>query len=109
MDLRPSMDDPMAAFGLPAVVSVEGKEPVTAATAFWLPPTTEETPVGGEYTRRESLDVLVLRKSEVPTAPRGTIVEVAYVLGADVETWRVDGFQHGDADHHRLVMMRVSA
>lgn len=105
MDARPSMDAPMDAFRLPATVSVEGVDPVETSV-FWLGPQPREVPDGIGSSRTEMLDVLVFRKSEVPTVPVGTVVTCPYMNGLDVENWVVAGDWLAGADEHRRIMKR---
>ena len=98
----------MAAFGLPATVTVEGEAPVET-TAFWLPDVNQDVPADAQFQRREPVKVLVLRKNEVPRVPIGTVVAMAEILGAAVEAWTVDGFERGYPDEHRVIVIRQAA
>ena len=105
MDLRPPLESALDAFAPsePAVVTVPGEGPVETR-AFWLPPTTEDVP-GGDLRRSESHRVLVLPKSTVPQAPRGTIVSIPESEGADASEWRVDSLEHDGHDEHRVIVV----
>lgn len=104
MDLRPPLGAALNAFGLSAVVTPPAGLPVST-TAFWLPPTTEEVPVGGEFRRAEPRRVLVLPRVDVPQVPRGTVVTVAEEEGGAASDWRVDSMEGLSHDHHRVVVV----
>ena len=58
--------------------------------------------MGAEVARRELMRSLALRRAEVPSVPRGTLVTVAERSGLDAAEWIVDSFLKGTAEHHRV-------
>lgn len=109
MDLRPSLDPALSAFGVSVVVTrPDYDDTPIATTGFWLSPLTDDQPVGTDFTRREPRRVLVVPRAAVPTAPRGTLVTAPELEGGASRTWRVDGFQQvADPDHFRLIVALV--
>jgi len=98
----------MRHFGLPATVT-RPHEPAITTTVAWVPPLTEEHPSGATAARRrESRKVLAVRRDQVPTVPRGTVIVAPEELDGTDETWRVDGVEHEEHDHYRLVVLKVS-
>lgn len=71
----------------------------------WLPPATEGFPTGADFQRREPQRVMALRRDEVPSVPRGTLIAAPEKGGDAVQVWRVDGFERYDADHHRVLVI----
>jgi hypothetical protein len=104
MDRRPQIDAALAAFGLPAVVTVPAGLPVETE-AFWLAPSTEQVPAGTDFRRAEMQRVLVLPLTDVPQVPRGTIVNIAPFQGGAPADWEVDSFERLDSDHYRVVVV----
>ena len=98
------LDEYFEAFGIPATVTPPGSDAIEA-TGFWVSPLTEDMPAGLDLTRRELRRVLALRRSEVPSVPRGTYIDAADI-GSDTATrWRVDGFERVEADHLRVIVV----
>jgi hypothetical protein len=101
----------LAAFGLPATVTVPGEDPVTT-TVIWLPP--EPSPVEGVYLRtQEAQRVLALpaavfpvdAATRRPTIPRGTVIAAAEQVGGTVVSWGVESIKSQHADEIRLVVI----
>ncbi len=117
LDLRVPMAPLFDAFGVPATVTLPGGsggglpllfsngEASIDTSVIWLTPITEDMPSGGDFQRREPHRVLALRRDEVTTIPRGTVIEAAEVLGGAVQTWRVDGLERQEPDHHRVIVV----
>ena len=53
----------------------------------------------------EQGDTLVIPLADVPSIPRGTLIEVAEVAGGDVLPWLVDSTERADVDHHRVLVV----
>lgn len=83
-------DANLAVYGVAATVTrpYPDDTPVVT-TAIWETAATETT--GADLRRREVRPVLGLRRDEVPTVPRGTLIEAAPLRGGAVQTWRVEG------------------
>lgn len=76
--------------------------------AMWLTQTTDDTPLGGDYTRREARHVMVFDRADVPEAPIGTRIVAPERMGStELLTWEVDGHQETQADQHRVVLRQV--
>lgn len=104
LDLRPSFTVALDAFGQSATVTPPGGSPVPTRVV-WLPPVTTELPAGGALQRAEPLRVIGVAKADVPQVPRGTLIAAAELPGGPVQTWKVDGFERVDPDHHRVVVV----
>jgi len=102
-DIRVPMDPALEAFGVPATVTrpAPDHEPIETSV-IWVTPITDDVPGGMEFQRKERRRVLVLDRNAVPTVPRGTVIVAAERLGEVERTWRVDGLELEDADHHRV-------
>lgn len=105
LDLRPSLDEPMEAFGLPAVVSVPGEDAVETSV-LWLPADPTDVPEGAIFGRQEPRKVLALRRDEVPSVPVGTVIEAAEILGGTTKTWTVEGPTVYEPDHVRVMVVQ---
>ena len=102
-DLRPEIGPALDVFGLPATVTLPGEEPV-ATRAIWLSPVALETSgviVSSDRPQR----ALVLPRSDVPSVPRGTLVEMAEEDGGDVLTWAVEAVLGATQDEIRVVVI----
>lgn len=104
MDLRPTLDSALDAFGVDATVTAPGGSPV-ATRVIWLPPTTIESPPGSAFRRVESKRVVALPASAVPSTPRGTIVSAPELPGGPVANWRVDEGEKVAADEYRAIVV----
>lgn len=106
LDLRPPISACFAAFGVAATVTRPPRDdaPITT-TGVWITPLTPELPGGMGLQRREIRRVLALRRDQVPTVPRGTIISAPEYAGQTPKTWRVDGYELEEADHHRVIVV----
>jgi len=76
------------------------------ARGIWLVPVNDAVPIGSDFTRREPIRVLALKRSEVPTVPKGTGIVAPEKAGDDPVGWRVDGLERQEADHNRVIVRR---
>lgn len=106
-DLRVPFSTAQGAFGIAATVRRSGEDPIET-TAVWVPPIPQEMPLGGELHRQEPLRVIALPLDEVPTLPRGTLVDAAEAEGQTVQTWKVDGPERFEFDCVRVVVVPVT-
>ena len=83
-------------------VSVEGGP--ADITGLWMTHTLEESG-GGTFKRGEIRRVIALRRSDLPTVPRGTILQAPERDGRPIMRWLVDGHELMEADHHRVVVI----
>lgn len=77
-------------FGVEATVTAPDAERPIETTAFWLPPTSVERPIGSELTALEPRYVMALKRAEVDEIPRGTLIDAPDVEGGDVKRWVVE-------------------
>lgn len=106
VDIRPPIGPALAVFGLPATVTVPGEEPVDT-TAIWLGPVLVE--VEGVLVQTTGPQaVLALPRSDVPTVPRGTLVEVAETATGAVRSWSVEAVHAMTVDEVRLIVIPAS-
>jgi hypothetical protein len=110
-----SMAQVLSTFGQPAtVVRPFPDDTPIATTVMWLSQRVEQSSFAPAR-RIDGRRVLILAKSDVPTAPTNTKVAVAEPpVGTDVRHWIVespaptDDYGRGNAfefDHHRVVMV----
>lgn len=79
-----------AVYGVAATVTRPYPDDTPIVTSgIWDTAATES--VGSELKRREVRAAIGLRRDEVPTVPRGTLIEAAPLRGGAVQTWRVEG------------------
>ncbi len=102
-DLRPAIGPALAIFGLPASVTLPGEDPV-ATTAIWLPPVSVMTDGVIVQTDRPQ-PVLALPRADVPSVPRGTVIEVAETDGGDVLSWTVEAVVGELPDEIRVIVI----
>ena len=107
-----ALDVNLAAHGVP-ITSITrpmpDNEPIVGVRGIWLPPLVEDPPVGRELQRREPRRVLVLRRADVPTVPRGTVIVAPEKAGDPDSTWEVDGTDRLEADRVHVIVRAVAA
>jgi hypothetical protein len=105
-DPRPPFALIAEAFGLPATVTRPAPDDTPIeTTVVWVAPLPEEMPVGGTFRRQEPRRIASLPLAEVPTVPRGTVIEAAEAEGLETQTWRVDGIERVEFDHTRAIVL----
>lgn len=106
-DLRPSYLPAFTAFSLPATVTPPGGSAIST-TAVWVTPQTVDVPILGDARVAEPRRVLALRRDQVPSAPRATVIAVAERAGQPTKQWRVDGVDRADeGDVLRVVVVPI--
>lgn len=105
-DARVPMSAVLSAFGVEGTVTRPDDTPIPA-TVVWLPPLIEDVPTGMNSSRREVIRLMAFDRAQVPTAPRGTLIEAPELAGGEIKTWRVDGHDLHDAEQIRVVVMEV--
>jgi hypothetical protein len=95
-----------SAHGVDAIVTrpFPDATPITTR-AIWVTPQTEDALNGTELQRREPRRVMALRKDEVPTVPRGTVIIAPPQGGESDARWRIDGIDRVEADHVRVIVV----
>jgi len=72
---------------------------------IWVPIGSVTFPQGSEWTRVQELKCIAFDVDDVPTCPRGTLIEAPERKGDTVQTWIVDGL----ADSHAIDRDQVKA
>lgn len=100
------MDPIFSAFGVPATVTrPDPNDTPVATTIVWGSWLTEDALGGSQVQRREPKRVLSVRLDQVPTLPRGSVIEAAEVAGGTSKRWRVDGLERLETDLGRYVVV----
>lgn len=97
LDLRVPFASIQAAFGVDAVVTVPGGDPVET-TAVWITPGVDDVPPGFDVQRAERRYILALARDEFPSVPRATLIEAPERQGDTTKRWRVEEADGIDAD-----------
>ena len=106
LDLRPDFSSAQTAFGVPATVTrPEPDDTPIETTVIWVPPIPTDFPPGFDAQRQEPQRILALPLVDVPTAPRGTLIEAPDVLNGEAQRWLVDGFDRYEFDAMRVVVV----
>jgi hypothetical protein len=92
--------------GLDVIVTRDGEDPIETR-GVWLTTDTESLPSGSAFPRREPIRVMALRRDEVPTVPKGTVIVAPETHGGEDETWIVDAYDLQRADQHRVIVRRA--
>jgi len=82
-------------------VTIPGGEAVET-DGIWLTPETEDL---GDGSRKEGQYVLVLRKADVPTVPRKTMVVGSPPNGDQTRRWMVSGTSRVETDRSYVVVV----
>jgi hypothetical protein len=75
----------------------------------WIRPAAEDAPFGGDIQRRTARRVLALRRDEVPTVPRGTVITAPDPEGGAARQWRVEGPDRVDTATVRVIVVEEPA
>lgn len=98
--------------GLPIAVTRPAPDdtPVTT-TGVWIQrPLDESRPYGKDFQQGGPRKVLgIIRTTELPTVPRGTVIFAAELEGGTVKTWRVDGYEAAvEPDLMRVILVQTA-
>lgn len=99
------------AHGVPATVTrpMPDETPIVTRGIWMTPglsrPFTEAYPGDFNLQRREPERVIVLRRAEVPSLPRGTRIDAPEQSGGAIKAWRVDGIEHVDVAQYRALVV----
>ena len=75
---------------VPYTFTLPGESIVTGKTGLWTDPLVVEMPEGAGFPRREESHLLTVLVSDMPSAPKGTVVVAAEVPEGSDKTWRVE-------------------
>lgn len=78
--------------------------PITTRV-IWVTATMEDVPAGLDLQRREARRSLAVRRDDVPTVPRGTIVLAPEPEGGAAQRWRVENPLRSDTATVRVVVV----
>src|SRR5687768_6519968 len=94
------------AHGVPATVTrpAPNNTPITMRV-IWMTPVTAGGPRAMDFQRNEALRIIALKRSEVPTVPKGTLIDAPPKAGEAAQLWRVDGFDREEADQKRVIVI----
>jgi hypothetical protein len=98
----------LAAHGVEVLVTLEGAAGIETR-GIWMTPISEDLPVAGEFQRREPRRVMALSRLELPSVPKGTVIQAPPKHGDNLEYWRVDGTERTEADHVRVYVIPIPA
>ena len=93
--------------GVPATVTRPWPDDTPiATTGIWCTPVGQVAlPMDADVRRRDRYRVIALPVSDVPTVPRGTVIEVSERAGEAAQRWRADGIEYAAADHKRVIVV----
>ena len=95
-----------AVHGIPAEVTPQPPTDETVSTRIiWLQPLTDPQPPGSAFGRSETRRSMAIRRDDVPSIPRGTMVAVTEHLQAAPSLWKVDSMEAVFHDHHRVLVV----
>lgn len=90
--------------GVPGTLTVPTMAPVDVRV-IWLVPDPEEVPVGARLSRVESRRVACVQRNVIAAVPLDSDLVAPEHAGGVDRTWRVDGFDRREPDHHRLIVV----
>ena len=91
------------ALGVPATVT-RPREVGISTRAIWVTPVSDLLPGGADFQASRPERIIALKLNEVPTVPRGTIIDAPERGGGAVQRWEVDGRERTEADHVRVIV-----
>ena len=92
---------------LPLAVDITVTPPSESAVetvGLWLEPEFREGP-SGSFGRGESRRQMAIRKSDVASTPRLTLVDAPLITGGTILNWRVDTVDDDDNNKHVVVLI----
>jgi hypothetical protein len=107
MDARVEVGTLFDAFSVPAIVTRPQEASIETAAVF-LPDESgtnrslAQEDYGVEITRAVTRRIVALKVNVVPSAPVGTLIEAAEVLGGESKRWLVDEINRVEADLIRV-------
>ena len=75
-----------------------------STSGIWLPSLLEDPPVGRDYNRREPRRVMALRRDQVASVPRGTLLTAPETISGTARDWQVDAVDEIRGDHIRVIL-----
>jgi hypothetical protein len=80
----------------------------------WMTANQDLNPVGlddqrfqPDFQRRDPIRILALKRLDVPTAPRGTIIVTQEWGSTEETTWRIDGVAEKHPDHFKVHVVKI--
>lgn len=97
----------ISAFGVTATVTRPAPDDTPIeTTVLWATPATEDRPIGSsDFVRREQRRTVALLTADVPTCPKGTVIDAADERNGTVRRWRVQGIDVIEAEHVRAIVV----
>ena len=89
--------------GVPATVT-RPREVGISTRVIWVTPVSDDLPGGTDFQASRPERIAALRLDDVPSTPRGTIIEAPERGGGVVKRWEVDGWDAAEADHVRVIV-----
>lgn len=99
-----------ATMGVPAVVTRPAPDDTPIETSLiWVSAATISDPSGSPFQRREAIHTAAVRRSVVPTLPKGTRIVAPEVQGGVSRTWKVEHPDVIEADLLRVIVAPVES
>jgi hypothetical protein len=94
--------------GVPLTVTVGEDDPIVSR-GIWLTYQADQLPTSSPLQRSAPRKVMALRRDQVATAPRGTLISAPAMVGGTTQNWVVDGYLEQRDDTHRVILIEGSA
>lgn len=109
IDTRPDFGDAQSVMGVAGVIRrPEPDSTPIDSVVVWLTHQSLLTPDQGmRIGRREPSRTACISRVDVPTVPRGTILEAPEFEGADVRRWKVEALEAEEYDHVRARVILI--
>jgi hypothetical protein len=52
---------------------------------------------------------MALRRDQIATAPKGTIISAPAMVGEEAQSWKVDGYLEQRDDQHRVILIESAS
>lgn len=107
-DLRPSLDPAFTIFGVDVTLPLAPDAGVTVTVrAIPLPYRAELVALGTDVREAGRRILYAFRRADVPSLPRGTLLEGPEIQGGETVTWKVELLEFLGPDECRAVCVRV--
>lgn len=94
-----------SAHGVPATITAPAYPDPIVTRVIWLTPVNEGMPTGSSFVKTTPIRVAAIRRDEVDEVPIGTVIVAPEQEGGTNRSWRVDGHERTEADHHRVYVV----
>lgn len=100
-----ALDVNFSAHGVPATITAPDYPDPIDTRVIWLTPANEGMPTGSPFLGTTAIRVAAIRRDAIEKVPIGAVIVAPEQEGGINRSWRVDGHERTEADHHRVYVV----